>query len=188
MKLLIVGAVLMTAAIALPVWHILPLLRAVNESVFVAPGSATIEVDEPGRFHLWHNYKMLHEGVNYDRPKHLPDGWSIEITDEAGQPLPFDTGSSSSVQVGNRHKHSLGHVDLASAGTVTVSVSGVAEPDDSAVLSFSRFEMLKMMIHIGIAIVVALVLGAIALGVIICGIVKLVHAGKAMPPPMPISD
>ena len=176
-------------AVLVPVTQVLPMFKAVTEEVFVAPGTTTVEVNEPGQYHLWHNYQIIHEGVNYDQPKHLPDGWAIEITGVDGQALPLNEQGNVSVNVGNRSKVSLGKVSVSSPGRLTIKVTAEAvAPDELVVLSFSRFEMLALIIKVGIGIGVGLLLGLIAIGLIIWGFTKRSRAKKHTPPPLPISN
>ena len=123
--------------------------------------------------------------MNYDKPKELPDGWRIEVFDASGTPLRLEKGNDKSVNVGNRLKVSLGEVEVSAPGEVTIKASSPERGDDLAVLSFSKFEMLKLVIQFGGSVAAALILGLVGLALLVWGIVSRSKASKNTPPPLP---
>lgn len=137
---------------------------------FLVPGSMEVEIEEPGKYYLWHDHVTLFNGTSFSVPKDIPDGVEIEIRGADGEALAMKRGISTSVSLGNRSKVSIGYIDVDKAGWISVSVSG--DFDDRVFsLSESSFGIFFVAIFGGVAIVG--VAGTIGLVLLILGIVDL---------------
>jgi len=178
LKPLIVGiALFVVGAFVVPVAIILPLvLSDSSEAQFLIPGSAEFAAEELGRYYLWNDHQTIFDGTTHNRSVDLPDGLTISIEDAAGQALEFVSDASISMSSGSDASQSIGYVEVAEPGLLTVDISGDVEP---RVFSFAQSKLLKMFAlifgGIGLSIIMAMV--GVIFGVI--GIVKLAQGAKA---------
>lgn len=188
-KTMLVGGLLLVGAIAIPVAVMVPSLSSEGPSgeQFVVPGVGVLDVDAPGRFYLWHEYKSSFEGKRYSSGNRKADGANIVAKQDGGEVMNFVVDESTSFSLGNRSKQSLGYIDVTEVGPVIFEVSGL---DDELIFSASRYELFKTLRKIGLSVITGAVCGVAGIGFLIWGIVKLVNAGRRerllanQPPPL----
>jgi hypothetical protein len=155
---------------------VLTLLRDSTDLVeFQVPGTAMAFIETPGRYFLWHDYQTVYDGRTYNHAIELPDSLEIEIKGKGGVLLDFMSASNSSFTSNGRARRSIGYVEVADAGQVTLNVIGEAEP---RVFSFSPFSLGRFA---GLILKGMLLAGAsalLSLGLIIWGIVNLANAPR----------
>jgi len=137
---------------------------------FLVPGSMEVEIEEPGKYYLWHDHVTLFNGTSFSMPKEIPHGVKMEIRGADGEALALKGGLSTSVSSGNHSKVSIGYVEVDKAGWVKVSVSGDFE-DRVFSLSKSSFGIFFGAIFGGVVLVGAM--GTVGLVLLILGIVEL---------------
>lgn len=101
---------------------------------FLAPGSLEIDISEPGRYYLWHDYATLYRNHRYSLDPSLPNGLETSVKDANGLPLEFVSRSGMSANVGDYSKSSVGYVEIDNPVSLRIDISGDFE---DRVLSFS---------------------------------------------------
>lgn len=176
LKTLIAGILLfLLGAFVVPLLLILPLL--LNDSAeeqFLVPGSVEVTVDEPGRYYLWHDFRTVYEGVSYSKPEEIPDGLDISVKTEGGEELVLMASGTMSSSTGASARRTIGYVDVADPGRLTVTVNGDSEP---RVFSFSQSGMKSIFLRIFGGAIVSMLMAFAGIGLVIWGIVKLAKRG-----------
>lgn len=189
-KTMLAGGLLLVSAIAIPLMIMVPSLSSEGPSgeQFKVPGVGVLDIDAPGRYYLWHDYKASFEGQHYTSRNRKASGAKIVFKREGGRRLNFVVDKSTSYSLGNRSKQSLGYVDATEIGPVVIEVSGLNE---ELIFSAGRYELFKKLRHIALSVIVGAICGIAGIGFLIWGIVKLVNAGKRerllaanQPPPL----
>jgi len=180
-KRLILGIVLiLLAVVAVPVAIVVPILGAMGEvPQFVVPGTHRVEVEEAGRYYLWNDHQTLLDGRSYSQPEALPGGIEIRIENDAGEELSLRGDTSISSNVGATSRRSIGHVEVARPGALSIEVAG---DFDERVFSFSEFDFGAMFAKVFGALALAGVGFLLGLGITIWGIVKVVKSPSAPSP------
>jgi len=175
LKTLIGGIVIFILfAFALPVAIIAPMVNSDSEDApFLVPGEHLVDVENEGKYYLWHEFRTIHDGKSYNRPEELPHGIEFSIKTAEGETLPFVAGGGASSSNGQSSKTSVGYVEVSRPETLTISVSGNTEP---LVFSFSESIFLKMFGTIMGGILVSIIGAFSGIGVTIWGIIKMVKS------------
>lgn len=182
-KWIVTGGVIFVLSVIAPLVVIMPAFWQKSlEAHFIAPGELTVDIDEPGRHTLWHNFTAIRDGVSWNHDPALPNGMQIAVTDDEGRPLDFTTSrATTTVNIGSTSKRAIGSVEIATPKTVHIIVSGEA---DERLLSLSRSRFAENMRRSLLVIALAFPLGTIGLVLAVIGIIK-----YAKPPaPHPIGD
>lgn len=174
LKTLIAGiAIFLTGAVALPAFFVFTLLSGgMAGQQFIAPGSAEIQIEKPGRYYLWNDYQTVYDGTTYNDSLTVPGGLTIRFSDASGQPLPLNADTSMSINIGSSSKNSIGFIEVTTPGSVAVSVSGEVESRVFSVSAFSLAGFARMILS-GLALAFA------GLAILIWGIVKLVRSSRS---------
>ena len=79
-KTMIIGGILLVSAIAIPVAVMVPSLSSEGplDEQFQVPGVGIYEVEEPGRYYLWHDYQNTFTGTDFKWPD-IPSGAKISV-------------------------------------------------------------------------------------------------------------
>lgn len=176
-KTIIAGAVLfLIGAVVVPLSIALPLILGTPKAAqFIIPGTMATKIEKPGRYYLWNDFQTMYDGKSYNRSESIPDGLEIHVRDSKGEPINFVSDTSITMSNGGASRHSIGYVELASPGKVSIEVSG---GNEERVFSFAQSGLLKMFVRIVGGVGIALVFGFAGFGIIIWGIVKLVRGRK----------
>lgn len=163
---------LLVGGLGIPAGILIPAFGAPNENVvFESPGEATLEIEAPGRFYLWHNYRTIHEGRQVVRGERLPNGMSFEVVRLAdGSSLPFQPRGSIHTEMTNAASRSVGYVAVEQPGAFSIEVSG--GDDRMRVMSFSRSRFMLFARAIGLSLLSMAVLGTAGVVLIILGVVQ----------------
>ncbi len=172
LKTVITGAVLFVLAVfVLPLALLVPVvLQDSSPSQFLIPGVAEFELEAPGRYYLWNDYRTIFEGESFHRSESLPDGLRMVVRGAAGDELKLITDASISLSSGSRSQRSIGYVDVPQAGSWEVEVSGEVK---SRVFSFGESKVLKLFGLIFGAAVCCVILAVAGLIVGVIGVVQL---------------
>ena len=76
----IVAGASLAAVAALVAWFVLALDGGTQ---FLAPGRQVVELDRPGKYVVWNDYRTLFQGRTYDESERLPENVSITVLDPA---------------------------------------------------------------------------------------------------------
>ena len=189
-KTMLAGGFLLASAIAIPVMIMVPSLSSEGPSgeQFKVPGVGVLDIDAPGRFYVWHEYKGSFEGQRYSSRNRKARGAIIAVKRNGGELMNFVNDESISFSLGNRSKQSLGYIDATEIEPVVIEVSGL---EDELIFSASRYQLFKTLRKIGFSVACGAVCGLAGLGFLIWGIFKLVKAGRRVrllsanqPPPL----
>ncbi len=184
-RLVVIGTAIFLAALLAPLAVVLPTVREDSLSErFLAPGELVVEVEEPGRHILWHDFIGIHEGRSHNHDPAIPDGFEITITDGDGRELDFWTsGAATTVTIGNTSRRGIGSVEIETPKTVQITVTGDAP---ERVLSFSRARLAETMRRSLLAFGIAFPIGIAGLVLVVVGILKFTRpphprAGEQVP-------
>ncbi|MBL37567.1 MAG: hypothetical protein CMP07_04080 [Xanthomonadales bacterium] len=177
LKILLGAILLLAGGLAIPAGLLVPAFGAPNENVvFETPGEATLEIEAPGRFYLWHKYRTIHQGRQVVRDEHLPDGMSFRVSRlDDGSSIPFQARSNIHTEIGDAESRSIGYVDIERPGTFMIEVTGGDE--QTRIMSFSRSRMMLFARAIGFSLLSLVVLGSLGVVLIVFGIGQ--RAGEA---------
>lgn len=142
---------------------------------FIIPGTAEMDITEPGRYYLWNEFNTIHEGKTYRRSKAIPDGLGIMITDQDGRNLPLTGDSSITTNRGSSSMNSIGYVEVIRPAKLTVTVSGSS---DKRVFSFSPSIIMKIVGLFLAGLGFSILFPVLGVGLAIWGVVKLSKSGK----------
>lgn len=172
-KTLIAGiATFVVGGFVLPFFWVLPLiLNSTNSEQFIVPSTQTFEIEEPGKYVLWHDYQTFFEGSNYSKPEALPDGLEISVKNATGDTLFFKTDTNTSFTSGSHSKNSIAYLEFDQPETISISVNGDFE---SRVFSFGESFIGKFFLRIFSAVALSAVLSALGIALGVWGIVKLI--------------
>ena len=171
-KTILAGSVLLAASVAIPVAHVVPLVRgtaSASDVQFLVPGAGVIEVTAPGRYYLWHDYKTDFRGKYYQGPSTLQGAFTVSVRRENGSVVDYVVDSSTSYSLGNRARKSLGYVDVEEPGTLTFDVAGDLK---EAVFSVGRSELSEKLLGLAKGMISAVLCGLVGLVAVIWGAVK----------------
>lgn len=169
---LIIGVVLLIAACILPFLFLIPLFKGDSLNVqFAVPGDIEVPIEEPGRYHLWHDYQTVFEGTTIRKDPALPDGFTISIQDADGKPLDLTSHMNTNVQIMGTSKQSIGSIDITAPTTVRILVTG--DPTGH-VFSFGESRIGSIILTAVVTVLCAGLLAAGGLTFAILGIVRLV--------------
>lgn len=177
-----IGIFLVITAIVAPIPVFISLLsQDKHETVFMIPATLEAQVNEPGKYYLWHNHHTVFEGEVYANNEELPHGLKISISDGSGSELPFIADASTSSSSGSSAKQSIGYVEIAHPQQLKISISNTAE---NRIFSFSKsnFKEFFTKLMAFFAFGVGGFFGGAAL--ILIGILKL-NKAKRTPSPLP---
>ena len=170
-KTMLAGGLLLVSAIAIPVMIMVPSLSSEGPSgeQFRVPGVGVLEVDAPGRYYLWHDYKASFEGERYSSGNRKAEGANIAVKRGGGELMNFVVDESTSFSLGNRSSQSLGYIDATEIGPVIFEVSGLSE---ELIFSAGRYELFNTLRHIALSVIAGAICGLAGIGFLIWGIVK----------------
>lgn len=174
---LVLGIALLLGGLVIPAGILIPAFNAPNETVeFESPGQATLDIEAPGRFYLWHDYRTIHEGRQVVRGEHLPNGMSFDVVRVGnGSALTLQPRGSIHTELRGASSRSIGYVDVERPGTLRIEVSG--GDDQTRVMSFSRSRFMMFARAVGFSILSLVLLGSAGTVLIVLGIVH--HARKS---------
>lgn len=171
-KILLGIVLVLVGGLAVPAGLLIPAFDAPNENVvFESPGEATLEIEAPGRFYLWHNYRTIHQGRQVARDQHLPDGMSFQVARLAdGSSIPFQARSNIHTDIGGAESRSVGYVDIERPGTFEIQVRG--GDDQTRIMSFSRSRFMMFARAVGFSLLSLVVLGSGGIVLIVFGVAQ----------------
>ncbi|WP_269542995.1 hypothetical protein [Cerasicoccus fimbriatus] len=165
------------------VWILLPLIESMESNPqFMGPGELTYHAEEPGNYFLYNQYRAMIDGVLYDKPESLPDGFQVAITDEAGTQLEFHSDRSFSFSSGETKGRSVGYVQVTAPTTLEIQLSGF---EGKRPFSFGPNDLWGFMKDVLLSLCLIFLGLAAGAGLIIWGIVDLTRKPKKEPPPLP---
>lgn len=92
---------------------------------FLAPGSLTLTVGQPGEYVIWDEQVTFFNGKSYQSSEDLPGGMQIAVRDvQSGRTFQFSPSSGGSETIGNVKRKSIGDVSLDRPGNYIIEVSG----------------------------------------------------------------
>jgi len=92
---------------------------------FLAPGSVTLTVGQPGEYVIWDEQVTFFNGKSYQSSEDLPGGMQIAVRDaQSGRTFQFSPSSGGAETIGNVKRKSIGEVSLNSPGNYIIEVSG----------------------------------------------------------------
>jgi uncharacterized membrane protein len=113
------GAVAMAALIT---WYVLALEPGVQ---FLGPGRHILELDRPGKYLVWNDYRTVFQGRNYDESEKLPPGLRISVLDKAGgQALTVTASYGGTSTIGDSSSVSVSQFEIAQPGRYEIVVEG----------------------------------------------------------------
>lgn len=172
--LFILGGLLFIGAFIVPFLFVLPLILGKTDEIqFKVPGELEFNAQTSGRYYLWNNYETVYHGKTYDDSEKLPDGLDIEVRDANGKELQFTGDTSSSVNGHGTSARSIGYVEVAQPGKLTIEVSGGTK---ERVFSFSKSKFVKILGLVSAGVGASILAFIISVGLIIWGILKLIKA------------
>lgn len=137
----VVAGVLAVAGVVGGLAYMAPRLAAADKETIrvIVPGSAVIELDQPGRYIIFHEYRSVVDGRLYE--SRSVDGLQVTLEAEgSGAPVPLiPPGMSSQYEFGNRAGRSWLAFDIDRPGRFRLKASlanGATEPRQ--VLAISR--------------------------------------------------
>lgn len=136
-----------------------------DDDTFSAPASRTLRINEPGKYVLWHDYKVMFNGRMYNKPEALPDQTVISLTRD-GREIPGNPSLSSCVTSGQNEKRSVMRYQLDEAGEYMFSITGL---DEERIFSFGPSRIKDILFAIALCLVLNLFgwIGAPAVVVIV---------------------
>ena len=135
------------------IWQIIDLPEG---RTFLVPSTQTFTIDRPGKYMLWHDYKITFQGKVYNKPKDLPDQTTIVLENkQTGEKAPMTESWASAVISGGHEKTSVQSYRIEQVGTYVLSVTGF---DDERVFSFQR-SYVKGLIGAILACIVLILIG-----------------------------
>ena len=176
-KLLLGVILLLVGGLGIPAGILIPAFNAPNEEVvFESPGQAKLNVEAPGRFYLWHEYRVIHNGRQVVRNERLPNGMTFDvIRADDGSTLAFEPRSSITTEMGGSASRSIGYVDVESPGEFRIAVRD--GDDQTRIMSFSRSRFMPIARAVGFSLLSLAVLGTAGVILIVLGIAR--RAGTA---------
>ncbi len=145
------------------------------------PGSATFELEKPGKYNLWlYEYTML-DGKVYRSNGKLPAGTEITLKNaDTGTGLELHSGLPEHRSSGKEESVSLGKFEILAPATLELQVSGrgkdkpfvlaVRPANFGKIFLIMSAGMLSLFVGIGLAVVLAVIIG--------------IRRGRQPPPPM----
>ena len=92
---------------------------------FLAPGSLTLTVEQPGEYVIWDEQVTFFNGKSYQNSEDLPGGIQIAVRDlQSGRTFQFSPSSGGTETIGNVKRKSIGDVALDRPGNYIIEVSG----------------------------------------------------------------
>lgn len=169
--------IFLAGAIIVPLGIIVSLIVTdSNKLIFKVPGSIRYSMNKPGQYYLWNEYKIVFDGISYNRSKDIPDGIQIRIRNEqTGQVYTFVSNASISSDSGGSARNSIGYIESDSPGNVLIEVQG---GNEERIFSISQFRLWRIFSTIfggiGFAIFICLAGGL----VIVWGIVAMARSSS----------
>lgn len=148
-----------------------------DDVIIVAPGTAELSVDKPGRYYLWDNVAIMHKGHFYNFGDTLPSDISFSVREKlTGAEKPLVSDMSFSYQEGSQKKLILGHFELDKLGKYVVIIDGNKE---KRIFSLSKKNPFDQFASFFKAIGLGFLAGFIAVLFIVWGVVILVRDSKS---------
>jgi len=117
------GVIAMAALIA---WFVLTLDKGVQ---FLGPGRHTVELDKPGKYLVWNDYRTVFRGRSYDESEKLPPGVRISVLDKASsQALAVSASHGTTSSIGNTSSVSVSQFVIERPGSYEIVVEGDFPP------------------------------------------------------------
>ena len=105
---------------------------------FSAPGSATVILEEPGKYTLFHEYRSSLQGRLYDGPAILPT-MNFHVNGPGGASPTIESSSGNfNYNIGNRAGYAVGSLDIDATGEYRITSVYVDAPGDEVVLGLGR--------------------------------------------------
>jgi len=117
------GVIAMAALIA---WFVLTLDKGAQ---FLVPGRHTVELDKPGKYLVWNDYRTVFQGRSYDESEKLPPGVRISVLDKAGgRALAVSASHGATSSIGDTRSVSVSQFVIERPGSYEIVVEGDFPP------------------------------------------------------------
>jgi len=146
-----------------------------HEVQFKVPGTQEVNIEKPGRYYLWNDFRTVYAGKSYDQSEHIPGGMQIEIRDADGNLLPFTSDISMSSIAEGSAKNVIGYVEVKKPGRMKIDVSGGS---DERVFSLGPTNSARIFLLLLGGFGLSALVGLAGFGLGIWGIIKLVRSNK----------
>jgi hypothetical protein len=125
----IVGALLVIVPPAGGVYAITRVAMWIGDNTleFDAPGSVTVNVEQPTTFTVWNEILVENESGIQKRTYVSPDDVVVTVTGPDGGALPLDDNPNMQIQTGGSNRMSLANVTIDSPGAYTFDVRATDE-------------------------------------------------------------
>jgi len=174
-KPLSIGVLVLVIGIALIPLIVLKVIKSTPEpQQFLVPGKVEVSVSEPGKYYLWNDHQTFYEGKFYNSGDTLPNV-EFYVTDETGKRLSVKKDASTTIDLGETSKKSIGYIDVENSEMLTIGVEGEF---NERVFSFSENHALRIIGAIMGGFVCAGILLFVGLALVIWGVIALVLSSK----------
>jgi len=137
---------------ALPsVWLLVTGLADVTEGLvrFTAPGEATITIEDPGSYTVFHEYRSSFEGKVFSGPTTLP-GMNIQMVGPGGvTPVVRASTTDFTYNFGSSAGYAVGSIEIERAGEYNVRSAYTSGSGDEVVLALGRGKFLSAFLSVG---------------------------------------
>ncbi len=118
------------AGVAAAVALVLQFIAVIDQGQqFLAPGKRAFNVERPGKYLVWNDYRTVFQGRTYDVPERLPEGLHIVVTEAAsGKPLEVSSSRGASSKTAEADRVSIASFEAPVPGRYEVVVEGAFEP------------------------------------------------------------
>lgn len=95
---------------------------------FLAPGAGTLEIEKPGRYVVWNEYRGTFQNRIYRAEPELPQGMRFTILAPGGRVLPLRPGGQESWSEGDAERRAIGAFTAPAPGRYSIVVEGNFPP------------------------------------------------------------
>ena len=95
---------------------------------FVGPGTGSVDIEQPGRQVIWHEYSTVFEGRRFKVPEVLPPGLKIRVAGPDGREIPLIQPGRSTFKVGETERRVAAEFEAALPGRHLIVVTGRSDP------------------------------------------------------------
>ena len=159
---------------------------------FLAPGAGTLEIEEPGRYTVWNEYRGTFQNRTYRAEPELPEGVRFTILAPGGRVLPLKPAGEESWNEGDVQRRAIGEFTAPTAGRYSIVVEGSFPPRVIAVGADFVGRIVGVVLGAGAALLLGIGAGV---GVIVYALGRSEAQGKPAreqaapaaqaPPPLP---
>ena len=159
-----------------------------------SPGELKVELENAGKYTVWHDHRLMKSGKTVSNPPHLPTGMTLTLTrDVDGKVFPLTPmRGSTTLSLPDREARGVGTFVVDSSGSHTLAVT--ATGGENRHFSLTEGEMLSGMAQFGLRAVLACLLGFFGVVFLVLGLVfvllrpkpKPITGDQQVPPPPPV--